>query len=247
MTAPFDIVVPALAIRDYTGAVDRDSTLRYAERATATWVDYFILSGSTTRGQELTPAQRGAILDLWLTVAQPQRLLACCWEPEDFEHAARRGIAPMAAMLNLDSIEAAITFLRDLPTGAYVYSHPMFGGNTFDVALAQAATQRGILPSGGKLAKTTTSAITEIHAITGDRFRLWDGSSRRIQKSLNAGAAGVVATPLCAFNRPLPEKEPDLIQAFVHSVQEALDALPDRPARTHELLSRAGHPHHGAS
>jgi dihydrodipicolinate synthase/N-acetylneuraminate lyase len=247
MTAPFDIVVPALAILDNTGAVDRDRTLRYAERASATWVDRFILSGSTTRGQDLTPAQRGDILDLWLTVAQPQRLLACCWDPEDFEHAARRGIAPMATMRKLDGIEAAVTFLRHLPTGAYIYSHPMFGGNTFDAALAQAATQQGILLAGGKLAKITTPAITEIHTVTGDAFRLWDGSSRRIQRSLNAGAAGVVATPLCAFNSPLPEKEPGLIQAIVDSVQDALDALPDRPARTRELLSRAGHHQVGTS
>lgn len=67
MTAPFDIVVPALALRDANAAVDHQSTLRYARRAAATWVDYFILSGSTTRGQDLTPRQRADILDLWLT------------------------------------------------------------------------------------------------------------------------------------------------------------------------------------
>jgi dihydrodipicolinate synthase/N-acetylneuraminate lyase len=239
MTAQFDIVVPALALRDSNATVHHQSTLRYAERAAATWVDYFILSGSTTRGQDLTPSQRADILDLWLTVAEPQRLLACCWEPEDFDHAAQRGIAPMATMRNLNGIDAALAFLRLLPHGAYIYSHPMFGGNVFDSSLAEAAKQEGVLPAGGKLAKVTTQAISEIHAVTGDAFRLWDGSSRRIQTSLDAGAAGVVATPLCAFDAVLPDKEPQLIQAIIDPVQDALDALPDRPARTKELAARA--------
>jgi hypothetical protein len=239
MTADFDIVVPALALRGGTGATDHEATARYAERAAATWVDYFILSGSTTRGQDLTPSQRADILDLWLTVAEPHRLLACCWEPEDFEHAAERGIAPMATMRNLDGLDATLTFLSGLPAGAYVYSHPMFGGHVFDVAVAQAAQEPGILPAGGKLAKIKPAEVTEIHSATGNAFRLWDGSSRRIQASLSAGAAGVVATPLCAFDTALPAKEPALVQAAVDPVQDALDALPDRPARTNELLTRA--------
>lgn len=239
MTAPFDIVVPALALRDGNAVLDRECTLRYAKRAAATWVDHFILSGSTTRGQDLTPSQRADILDLWLTVAEPQRLLACCWDPEDFDYAVQRGIAPMATMRNLDGSDAALAFLRRLPPGAYIYSHPMFGGISFDVVFAEAAKQEGILPAGGKLAKITTSDIAEIHAVTGNAFRLWDGSSRRIQASLDVGAAGVVATPLCAFDATLPAKEPDLIQAVVDQVQDALDALPDRPARHRELLTRA--------
>jgi dihydrodipicolinate synthase/N-acetylneuraminate lyase len=239
MTAPFDVVVPALALSDGNAAIDYEKTSRYAKRAAATWIDYFILSGSTTRGQDLTPSQRADILDLWLTVAEPRRLLACCWAPEDFDNAARRGIAPMATMRNLDSVNAALGFLRSLPSGAYIYSHPMFGGSVFDAALAEAAKHEGILPAGGKLAKVKAPAITEIHAITGDAFKLWDGSSRRIQTSLDAGAAGVVATPLCAFDTILPAKEPALVQAIVDPVQEVLDALPDRPARTRELLARA--------
>lgn len=239
MTAPFDIVVPALTLRNASAAVDHEGTLRYATRAAATWVDYFILSGSTTRGQDLTPSQRAAILDLWLTVAEPQRLLACCWEPEDFDHAVRRGIAPMATIRSLDGIDAALAFLRTLPDGAYIYSHPMFGGSVFDAAVADAAKQEGILPAGGKIAKITAAATSEIRAVTGNAFKIWDGSSRRILTSLRAGAAGVVATPLCAFDAILPTKEPDLIQAVIDPVQDTLDALPDRPARTQEFLARA--------
>lgn len=238
MTAPFDIVVPALAPRDDNGAIDHDA-LRYAERAAATWVDYFILSGSTTRGQDLTPSQRAHILDLWLTVTQPRRLLACCWEPQDFDHAAQRGIAPMATMRNLNGINAALAFLRNLPAGAYIYSHPMFRGNVFDAALADAANRQGILPAGGKLAKITTPEIRGINRIAGEAFKLWDGSSRRIRTSLEAGAAGVVATPLCAFDTDLPAKEATLVQSVVDPVQADLDALPDRSSRTIELMRRA--------
>jgi dihydrodipicolinate synthase/N-acetylneuraminate lyase len=240
MTQAMDIVVPALTLLDSTGAIDREATRQYAKRAAATWVDYFILSGSTTRGQDLTPGQRADILDLWLDVTEPSRLLACCWERVDFDHAAKRGIAPMATMRNLDGHEAALAFLRELPTGAYIYSHPMFGGSVFDTELAVAASRAGILPAGGKIAKITKPAITEVHRAAGDGFRLWDGSSRHIQASLDSGAAGVVATPLCAFDTDLPAKKAPLIQAAVDPVQADLDALPDRPARTAELLRRAG-------
>ncbi|GAB2937030.1 hypothetical protein GCM10027280_26460 [Micromonospora polyrhachis] len=39
-------------------------------------------------------------------------------------------------MRNLDSLNAALAFLRELPVGAYVYSHPMFGGSVFDASSA---------------------------------------------------------------------------------------------------------------
>lgn len=239
MTAAFDIVVPALALRHDNGDTDYPATRHYAERAAATWVDHFILSGSTTRGRDLTADQRAQILDLWLDVAEPHRLLACCWEPQDFDNAAARGIAPLATMCDLNGRDAALAFLRDLPTGACIYSHPMFGGAVFDAELAAAAADQEILPAGGKIAKITTTGIAEVRAATGPSFTLWDGSSRRILASLLAGAAGVVATPLCAFEIDLPAKEVPLIQAMVDPVQDALDALPDRQSRTSELLKRA--------
>jgi hypothetical protein len=239
LTASFDIVVPALALRHDNGDTDYGATRQYAERAAATWVDYFILSGSTTRGQDLTADQRARILDLWLDVTEPHRLLACCWEPRDFDTAAERGIATMATMRDLSGMSNALEFLRTLPAGAYIYSHPTFGGAVFDAELAAAGKSGGILPAGGKLAKITTAGIAEVRAAAGNDFRLWDGSSRRIQISLAAGAAGVVATPLCAFDTELPVKQPALVQAVVDPVQDALDALPDRPSRTAELLKRA--------
>ncbi len=239
MTQALDIVVPALTLPDSSGAIDYEATHQYAKRAAATWIDYFILSGSTSRGQDLTPGQRASILDLWLDVTQPGRLLACCWEPADFDHAARRGITPMGVMRGLSSRTAALTFLRGIPRGAYIYSHPMFGGSVFDSELAAAASSAGVLPAGGKIAKITKPAITDVHRAAGDEFRLWDGSSRHIQESVDAGAVGVVATPLSTFTAPFPARQTSLIQAAVDPIQADLDALPERTARTAELMRRA--------
>lgn len=239
MTAAFDIVVPALALRQTNGDIDVTATRRYAERAAATWVDYFIISGSTTRGQDLTPEQRADLLDLWLDVTDRRRLLACCWTPDDLKHAAARDIAPMATMRQLDGTANALTFFRQLPKGAYIYSHPMFGGAVFNAELAAAAKKADVLPAGGKLAKISTADVAALSKAAGANFKLWDGSSRRIQASLDAGAAGVVATPLCPFDTALPAKEPAFIQAVVDPVQAALDALPDRATRTAELARRA--------
>jgi dihydrodipicolinate synthase/N-acetylneuraminate lyase len=239
MTAAFDIVVPALALRQANGDIDVPATRRYGERAAATWVDYFIISGSTTRGQDLSPEQRADLLDLWLDVADGQRLLACCWTPDDIKNAKARGIAPMVTMRQLDRHANALAFLRQLPRDAYIYSHPLFGGAVFNADLATAARDADVLPAGGKIAKISTADVAAISEAAGPQFRLWDGSSRRIQASLEAGVAGVVATPLCAFDTELPAKEPTLVQAAVDPVQAALDEVPDRASRTAELMRRA--------
>lgn len=117
----------------------------------------------------------------------------------------------------------------------------MFGGSVFDaeLAAAAAASSAGTLPAGGKIAKITRPALADVHRAAGDEFRLWDGSSRGIQESIDAGAAGVVATPLCAFTDRFPARQTSLIQAAVDPVQADLDALPDRTARTAELMRRA--------
>jgi hypothetical protein len=143
----------------------------------------------------------------------------------------------MATMRDLSGMSNALEFLRTLPAGAYIYSHPTFGGAVFD-ADAAAARSGGILPAGGKLAKITTGAIAEVRAAAGNDFRLWDGSSRHIKTSVAAGAAGVVVTPLCVFDTEFPAREQALVQAAVDLVQDDLDALPDRPSRTAELLKR---------
>lgn len=237
--AEFAIVVPALHLSTAGGDIDLQLTRRYAERAASTWVDRFILSGSTTRGDLLTCEQRANLLDLWLEVTTPDRLLACCWEPEDLEVAAARQIAPMGVMRGLDDPAAALEYLQSLRAGAFVYSHPMYGKAVFDSALASAAREVGVLPRGGKLAKISPDEITHVREETDAVFDLWDGSSRRIETSLRSGASGVVATPLCAFGAELPDRQPDAVQQYVDPIQDSLDQLPDRAARSRELLNRA--------
>ncbi|NUR03770.1 MAG: hypothetical protein HOY79_46850 [Streptomyces sp.] len=237
--AEFAIVVPVLHLSTPDGEIDLQLTRRYAERAASTWVDRFIISGSTTRGDLLTCEQRLGLLDLWLQVAPPYRLLACCWVPEDLESAAARQIAPMGVMRGLDDPAAALEYLQDLPAGAFVYSHPMYGKAVFDSALAAASREAGVLPRGGKLAKISPDEITHVHREAGTAFDLLDGSSRRIEASMRAGASGVVATPLCAFDGELPQRQADAVQRYVDPLQDALDRLPDRAARSRDLLSRA--------
>ncbi|MBR7827806.1 hypothetical protein KDK95_15915 [Actinospica sp. MGRD01-02] len=237
--AEFAIVVPALHLSTASGDVDLQLTRRYAERAASTWVDRFIVSGSTTRGDRLTCEQRADLLDLWLEVTTPDRLLACSWVPEDLEAAAARHIAPMGVMRGLDDPAAALEYLQNLPDGAFVYSHPMYGKAVFDSTLAATARDADALPRGGKLAKIAPDEIAYVRREAGRAFDLWDGSSRRIEASVRSGASGVVATPLCAFDTELPDRQSDALQRFVDPIQDSLDQLPDRAARSHELLTRA--------
>jgi dihydrodipicolinate synthase/N-acetylneuraminate lyase len=239
MPAALKVVVPALVLRADDGAMDTAGMRRYARAGVSTWVDCFILSGSTTHGHLLTVDERAEVLDIWLDLTEPARLLASCWEPADAVRARERNVTIMAPMRALDSDDHSLAFLHTLPAGSFVYSHPLFGGTTFDARLATAARRESTLPAGGKLAKVSSADIRAIREAVGDAFTLWDGSSRRIRASLEAGATGVVATPLCAFDTSLPPKDMDLVQAMVDLEQARLDALPDRAARTAELQHRA--------
>lgn len=233
----FTIVVPTLNILDETGRIDMQATRRYAELARDTWVDRFLLNGSTTRGDLLSPASRAEIVDLWAEVVGPDRLLACAWAPADFEAAAQRHVTPMGVMHGIRTGAEALVFLRGLPHGATIYSHPMFG-LPLTPELVSRATDVGCLPAGGKLAKVKVGEISEIHQLAPD-FALWDGSVRHLRESLQAGAAGVVATPLAPLLvNGLPPKDVDKVQAAVSAVQSALDVLPDRPSRSAYLLGR---------
>jgi hypothetical protein len=115
----------------------------------------------------------------------------------------------------------------------------VFGGAIFDAGLAAAARDENVLPAGGKLAKVSIGAIRAIREAAGETFALWDGSSRRIRLSLAAGATGIVATPLSAFEHPLPTKDVQSLQASIDPQQARLDTLPDRATRTQDLLDRA--------
>ncbi len=145
----------------------------------------------------------------------------------------------MVVMRDLPSQQAALDLFATLPTGTYVYSHPMYSPATLDAALAAAAAAAGVLPAGGKIAKIGLAEIAQLRAATGPGFRLWDGSSRDIAARLQAGAEGVIATPLCHLPTPFPSQDLPVLQAALDYVQAELDALPTRPQRTSLLLTYA--------
>lgn len=204
-----DIVVPALTLRTPSGHVDETATAKYAQRAATTWVDRFILSGTTTKGQRQSEAERTAVLDLWLGLASSTRLLACCWSMGDVENARRRAVTPIVVMRDLPDRAAAYKFLRSLPAGAYVYSHPTHSPVVLDAQLCADTRAAGFLPVGAKVAKVTRGDIQAMRAQTSPEFALWDASSRDVRASVAAGASGVVATPLSPIARPFPARDLD--------------------------------------
>ena len=231
------MVVPTMHLTADDGSLDLDATRQYAEAAGRTWIDQFLVNGSTTRGDELTREERAAVLDVWLSVVSADRLLACTWGPDDIATAGDRGITPMAVMHGLDGADAGLRFLRQLPQGATVYSHPQFG-STLDVELVRLSQREDCLPAGGKLAKIQIGEIEAIHQAA-PSFRLWDGSCRHIRESLESGADGIVATPLSGLLcGDLPPKDLDGIQRAVDDIQQNLDRLLDRAARRSFLLQQ---------
>ncbi|MEV6432968.1 hypothetical protein [Nocardia sp. NPDC051463] len=230
------IVVPAMHLVREAGTLDLAATRRYAAAAGRGWTDFYLLNGSTTSGHNLSGDERAAVLDVWLSAVDPARLLACSWSPNDIRAAADRQVTPMA-VLNAADRSSAEQFLRNLPAGSTIYSHPMFGGQVFTPDLAAWAQAAGLLPLGGKLAKVSLGEITEMHDIAPD-FAVWDGSSRHIRQSIDAGAAGVVATPLAATLLNLPPRNIAGIQSTVDAIQIELDQLPDRAAKRAWILDQ---------
>ncbi|MFC9898542.1 hypothetical protein ACFVMC_33030 [Nocardia sp. NPDC127579] len=229
------LVVPTLIPTTRDGEPDWDATRRYALLAADTWIDRFLLNGSTARGDELAADKRAQVLDLWADIVGPKRLLACCWNPEDIVQAGGRQITPMVVLAGMDHTQS-LEFLASLPADATIYSHPMFNSAGFGAELAHAAVEAGCLPAGGKLAKIRPQQIEEIHRVA-PAFRTWDGSSRHIARSVEAGADGVVATPLTAsLSSCVSPRSIEQVQSLVDPIQAHLDRLPDRPARTRYLL-----------
>lgn len=238
MDSPY-VIVPALNLPASRTMVDLPASRSYAELAGKSWIDRFLLNGSTTRGDLLSAPKRAAVLDLWIDAVGSDRLLACCWEPGDITTAEERGVTPMAVLRDLHTQAAMLEFLANLPAAATIYSHPRFG-RPFDPHTATAAREAGCLPAGGKLAAITPSEIVKYRQGT-PTFEVWDGSSRRIRKSIAAGAHGVVATPLAALMAgPLPDRtDLDALQLTIDKVQTELDQLPSRGAKRQFLLEQA--------
>ncbi|MGW0359256.1 hypothetical protein ACWDXV_34130 [Nocardia nova] len=233
------VIVPVLTPVGETGVPDLAAARRYAALAAKTWTDYVLVNGSTTRGDLLSPADRAAILDVWIGELGPDRVLACSWNSADIAAAVDRRVTPMAVLRSLETPTSALDFLAELPKGSTVYSHPMYG-STFTAELARTASRAGCLPLGGKLAKVSLSEVTEIRTATPE-FQVWDGSSRHIRASIEAGASGVVATPLApllASPNSLPPKGIDSLQTVLDTAQSNLDRLPDREGRRAALLAQ---------
>lgn len=232
------VIVPALTPVD-DGLIQTAAAHAYAQRAASTWIDAWLLSGSTTRGDLLTVAQRADLIDLWRQHVPADRLIACCWTADDVTAATERGVAAMVVLRDLADQRAALDFLAGLPTGTYIYSHPMYTPTVFDAEMAAAAAAEKVLPAGGKLAKVGLDEVAAIRAAAGPGFQLWDGRCRHIAASTEAGAAGVIVTPLSHIPDPFPGRGLPGLQEAVDAHQAAIDALPDRQARTALLLQAA--------
>lgn len=236
MTAP-RLSIPALTFR-VDGRVDAATTTAYAQRAGRTWLDAFILSGTTTEGSSFTVPERARVLDLWLAVVARDRLLACCWHSQDVEQAVARGVRPLVVMRGLTSRAEALDFLGRIPPDAYVYSHPLHTPTVLDASLLAAANEKGVLPAGAKITKIPAGALPELREAVGPEFDLWDGSSRRIAASLAEGASGVISTPLAAIPEPFPAPD-ERLQTTVDLWQSRLDEVPGEAERADWLRSAA--------
>jgi hypothetical protein len=233
-----NVCVPALT-PGAQGTSDTSALRPYINRAAETWVHSFLLSGSTTRGDLLSVKDKVSIIEIWLEQLPPDRLVACCWNGDDIREASACGIRVMAVLQSLPNASSALDFLASLPGGSYIYSHPMYTPTVFDAKLAALAAKDGVLPAGGKIAKIGFSDITSIRKATGPAFALLDGSSRQIGKRIDAGASGVIATPLSHVPSPFPAADLAALQPVIDASQATLDALPNRPARTAHLLQAA--------
>ncbi|MDQ3761998.1 MAG: hypothetical protein M3460_09970 [Actinomycetota bacterium] len=233
------IVVPALTIRTLDGSLDTRGTARYAQRAVRTWVDRFILSGTTARGYLMTEQDRSCVLSVWLDYAEPARVLACCWSRADVDNVTAQGVTPIVAIPHCHNDEVALRFLASLPTGSFIYSHPGNSPTIFDAQFCSKARRSDCLPVGAKLSKISHHEIATVRAQAGPSFVLWDGSSRDIAGSVAAGATGVVITPLSPFAQPFPPRMLARLQAALDQVQAELDRLPSREARSDHLSALA--------
>jgi len=79
--------------------------------------------------------------------------------------------------------------------------------------------------------------LRALRAAAGPDFALYDGRSRYLQRSLDAGASGVVAVPLSTLPTDLPRRNLDGLQAIVDRGQAVVDGQPDLVAQADALQS----------
>ncbi|MER7002373.1 hypothetical protein ABT297_04900 [Dactylosporangium sp. NPDC000555] len=198
------VMVPVLTLMNANGSVDEGACSAYAERAGATWLDLFLVSGTIGGGESSTPAVRRRVLELWAARVPKDRLLACVWTPDDLAHAADCGVRPIVVLRDLADAAAMHSVLTELPADAFVYSHPNYTPTTFTPAVAEAAKRAGVRPAGGKICKVSLDDVRDLRTATGDDFHLYDGRCRHVAESVWAGATGVVAVPLSTLLPDLP-------------------------------------------
>jgi dihydrodipicolinate synthase/N-acetylneuraminate lyase len=218
------IMVPVLTLMNANGRVDAEACSAYAERAGATWLDLFLMSGTIGGGESSTPAVRRHVLELWAARVPRDRLLACVWTPDDLAHAADCGVRPIVVLRDLADAAAMWAALAKLPPGAFVYSHPNYAPTTFTPAVAEAARRSSTRPAGGKICKVSLDDVRDLRTGTGDDFQLYDGRCRHVVESVRAGATGVVAVPLCTLPTDLPDRfDTDAVQRTIDRVQAHID------------------------
>src|SRR6266508_1275766 len=105
------------------------------------------------------------------------------------------------------TVSDTVAQMHTLPPESYLYSHPLYTQSRLDAHACVTLIRAGVLPAGAKIAKVGAQDISAIRAACGAAFRLWDGSCRNIQASIEAGATGVVATPLSPIPQDFPSRE----------------------------------------
>lgn len=224
------LVIPALHFPDHSGGPDLRALDRYIQRAQATWVDRFLLCGSVARGDELTSADRMAVLDAWLARVPASQLVQCCWDADELADCDARGVLGILVVRAADPA-TWIDTLALLRGHHYAYSHPRFAPRPFDAEIARHAVDAQIAPAGVKLSKVRLGELTHVRGVLRSDVVVWHGSSRHIRDSLAAGATGVVAQPLATMPVPFPARTVEAVQAAADAIQQRLDALPSTTQR----------------
>ena len=225
MTTP-SIMVPPLTLWNSDGQIDCGATAAYAQRAAESWIDLFMLSGSIGEGKTSLSKARRRTLEVWLDHVPTGRLLSCVWSPEDYDYLRDLGVRPVVVLQDLEDVDALQKLLADIPTGSFIYSHPDYSSITLTPSIAKQAALAGTLPAGAKISKISLEDIREIRiALGNDHFSLFDGRSRHIESSIQAGATGVVVVPLCLIPNDLPDRsELAKLQAMIDKIQASVDA-----------------------
>lgn len=235
------IVVPVLTLVGENGRIDRSACVAYAQRARATWLDAFLVSGSLGLGLSQTMASRLELLSIWLEQVPADRLLGCAWDAAEVDEVRRLGVRPVAVLKSAENGRAVLRQLEQLPVDSWVYSHPQYSGAVLSPAVVGKARAAGALPAGAKVSKVELADVQALRGAAGQTFELFDGRCRHVRASVEAGATGVVAVPLSTLPEDLPPRiEVDQLQVVIDRGQRVVDGLPnvvDQAAMLRQILA----------